>query len=231
MVINDHPTLVLFSNVMRSDIIFGTKFLDKCSVYLDYKANQVWWMGYDIPLCDPFVFFTFLLPLTLHSTWSWPWGQESWGQIYQILCKLHIECKIWTSHHPQSGIWTTTPIIQSITGYIQYHIQTQECCYMQQRSRSKIISFCLYAGAATMTGIFWFELTVWCSWALPTPHPFANDELDQKFSRLFWYFSTFFLIENELIVGLLLVCCLQNTTLQTLSLVSVSVIFIPNLLS
>ncbi len=57
MVIDNHPALVISSETMHYDIIFGANFLDKCGFHLDYNANQVKWMEYDIPVHEAKTFF------------------------------------------------------------------------------------------------------------------------------------------------------------------------------
>ena len=57
MVVDNHPALIVSSDTMQYDIIFGADFLDKCGFQLDYDTNQVKWMECDIPLRDAKDFF------------------------------------------------------------------------------------------------------------------------------------------------------------------------------
>ncbi len=44
MIIDKHPVLIVDTMSLCSDIIFGTDFLDKWGITLDYVNNQVQWM-------------------------------------------------------------------------------------------------------------------------------------------------------------------------------------------
>lgn len=70
IVISSHPALIVLSNIMCYDIIFGSKFVDKYPFHLDWDANKVKWMGYVILLCDTQDFSCMLVvhPTLLHLT-------------------------------------------------------------------------------------------------------------------------------------------------------------------
>ncbi len=51
-VIHEHPVLIVDSNILQYDIIFGANFLDKCGFHLDCDQNLIHWMECYIPLYD-----------------------------------------------------------------------------------------------------------------------------------------------------------------------------------
>ncbi len=59
MAIDGHPVLVDDFTSLLYDINFRADFLDKCRFHWDYDNNLVYWMKYDIPLCDTAGFFSY----------------------------------------------------------------------------------------------------------------------------------------------------------------------------
>lgn len=68
MVIDDHPALIVSSDVIRYDINISTNFLDKCSFHRNFYSNCVCFMECDIPLQDTSGFFTFIQHITFQSS-------------------------------------------------------------------------------------------------------------------------------------------------------------------
>lgn len=68
IVINEHHALIVDFDSMWSNIIFGTIFLDTSNFLLDYDANLVLWMGYDVPLCNTSEFSS--TPILWCKTWT-----------------------------------------------------------------------------------------------------------------------------------------------------------------
>ncbi len=52
MIVDKHPVLIVDSANLCYDIIFGSNFLDKCGITLNYENHQVQCVEYTIPLCD-----------------------------------------------------------------------------------------------------------------------------------------------------------------------------------
>ncbi len=71
MIVDKQTALIVDSTNLCYDIIFGSNFLNKCCIMLDYENHQVKWMEYTIPLRDaseffPYKYYTSLLtPLDL----------------------------------------------------------------------------------------------------------------------------------------------------------------------
>ncbi len=64
MIVDERPALIIDSTNLHYDIIFGSNFLDKCGITLDYENHLVQWMEYNIPLRDAMEFFPIVI--TLH---------------------------------------------------------------------------------------------------------------------------------------------------------------------
>ncbi len=65
--IDKHPALIVDSTNLRYDIIFGSDFLYKCGITLDYENRQVQWLEYTILLRNATEFFSFTYYYTILS--------------------------------------------------------------------------------------------------------------------------------------------------------------------
>lgn len=112
-----------------------------------------WLQTYDMPLHNTSEYFSnFISPqfslCSISTLRLLPWG---WT--FQILCSLHIGCKIWPSWHPQGGVWPTTSVVGPTTDGQNTIISVIPCPRSLARKHSN--------GVMTQT----FHFIIWkCLW-------------------------------------------------------------------
>ncbi len=110
--INEYFALILDSDSLQYNIIFGADILDKCGFHLDYGNNLVHWMEYDPSMIDLNFSLTITIPPYSHQLYC-PQRWQLWECLCWIVCNMYPWCKIWTGQHPQCYLHSTTPLTWS----------------------------------------------------------------------------------------------------------------------